>query len=49
MTFTASRILLLIAVVCFAIAVLVGQGAVSLGRVDWTDGGLFFFAPSFLA
>ena len=49
MVLTASRVLLLIAVICFAIAVLAGAGAVSLGKIDWTDLGLFFGFLSFLA
>lgn len=41
-------ILVLIACICFAIAVLSGAGLFSVDRVDWTDLGLFFGFLSFL-
>ena len=48
MTVNAKSILVIIAVICFAVAVLVTAGAVSLGKIDWTDAGLFFGFLSFL-
>jgi hypothetical protein len=41
-------ILLLVACICFAIAVLTAAGILSLGRISWTDLGLFFGFLSFL-
>ena len=42
MVLTANKVLLIIAVICFAIAVLEGLGAVTFGKVPWEDLGLFF-------
>ena len=44
----AKIVLVLIAVVCFAIAVLNSIGAVSIGKLDWQALGLFFGFLSFL-
>jgi type IV secretory pathway component VirB8 len=41
-------ILILVACICFAIAVLTAAGVVSLGKISWTDLGLFFGFLSFL-
>jgi len=41
-------ILLLIACICFAIAVLADAGFVSVNKGGWTDLGLFFGFVSFL-
>ena len=47
--FSSNRlILLLVACICFAIAVLTAAGVVSLGRIAWTDLGPFFGFLSFL-
>jgi 1,4-dihydroxy-2-naphthoate octaprenyltransferase len=48
MVVNAKSVLIVIALICFAIAVLVTAGAVSLGKIDWTDAGLFFGFLSFL-
>ena len=45
---TNSSILPLGACVCFALAVLTTAGVVSLGKISWTDLGLFFGFLSFL-
>jgi hypothetical protein len=44
----ANKVCLIIAVICFAIAVLVGAGTVTFGKVPWEDLGLFFGFLSFL-
>jgi hypothetical protein len=44
----AKLILVIIAIVCFAIGVLVGFGTLTTKNVDWTDLGLFFGFLSFL-
>jgi hypothetical protein len=44
----AKSILVVIAVICFAIGVAVSLSILSLGKVDWTDLGLFFGFLSFL-
>jgi EamA domain-containing membrane protein RarD len=49
MTLTTSRLLLILAVICFAIAVLVDFGALSTGKIPWTDLGLLFGFGSMLA
>ncbi len=41
-------LLILVACVCFAIAVLTTAGVVSLGKIDWTDLGLFFGFLAFI-
>jgi hypothetical protein len=41
-------ILLVVACICFAIAVLTAAGIVSIGKISWTDLGLFFGFLSFL-
>jgi hypothetical protein len=41
-------ILILVACICFAIAVLTTAGVLSLGKISWTDLGLFFGFLSFL-
>ncbi len=41
-------ILVLVACICFAIAVLTTAGVLSLGKISWTDLGLFFGFLSFL-
>jgi hypothetical protein len=42
-------LLILIACICFAIAVLTSAGVLSLGgKIDWTDLGLFFGFLSFI-
>jgi hypothetical protein len=41
-------LLILVACICFAIAVLTTAGDVSTGRIDWTDLGLFFGFLSFI-
>jgi hypothetical protein len=41
-------LLVLVACVCFAIAVLTAAGVVSIEKVSWTDLGLFFGFLSFL-
>lgn len=47
--FSSNRSLaLLVACICFAIAVLTGTGIVSTDHVAWTDLGLFFGFLSFL-
>jgi hypothetical protein len=42
-------ILLLVAVICFAVSFLVKAFGGNTGRADLTDLGLFFFALAFLA
>ena len=49
MTVTARTVLVIIAIIYFAVAVLVSAGALTLGKIDWTDLGLFFGFLSFLA
>jgi len=47
--FSSNRsILLLVACICFAIAVITGTGIVTTSKIDWTDLGLFFGFLSFL-
>jgi len=47
--FSSNRsILLLVACICFAIAVLTGTGIISTDHIAWTDLGLFFGFLSFL-
>ena len=47
--FSSNRsILLLVACICFAIAVLMGTGIISTDHIAWTDLGLFFGFLSFL-
>jgi hypothetical protein len=47
--FSSNRsLLLLVACICFAIAVLTGTGIVTTDKIDWTDLGLFFGFLSFL-
>jgi len=47
--FSSNRsIALLIACICFAIAVLTGTGIVTTDKIAWTDLGLFFGFLSFL-
>jgi hypothetical protein len=41
-------LLVLVACICFAIAVLTTAGLVSFGKVDWTNLGLFFGFLSFI-
>jgi hypothetical protein len=41
-------LLILVACICFAIAVLTTAGVVSVGKVDWTNLGLFFGFLSFI-
>jgi hypothetical protein len=41
-------ILLLVACVCFAMAVLTAAGVLSFSKISWTDLGLFFGFLSFL-
>jgi len=41
-------ILVLVACICFAVAVLTTAGVLSLGKISWTDLGLFFGFLSFL-
>ncbi len=42
--------LVLVACICFAVAVLTAAGIVDFGsKIDWTDLGLFFGFLSFLA
>jgi hypothetical protein len=45
---TPKSILVVIAVICFAVAVLNAAGAIAVGKVDFTDLGLFFGFLSFL-
>lgn len=47
---TISRLALIIAVLCFAIALLLAAGIVTGSHAEaWQDGGLFALALSFLA
>lgn len=47
--FSSNRSLaVLVACICFAIAVLTGTGIVTTSHIDWTDLGLFFGFLSFL-
>jgi hypothetical protein len=47
--FSSNRsILILVACICFAIAVLTAAGVLSLGNISWTNLGLFFGFLSFL-
>jgi hypothetical protein len=47
--FNSNRsILVLVACICFAIAVLAGAGIVDTGKISWTDLGLFFGFLSFI-
>jgi hypothetical protein len=48
-TLTVSRFLLILAVICFAIAVLAGFGAISTDKIPWSDLGLLFGFGSMLA
>jgi hypothetical protein len=41
-------LLIIVACICFAIAVLVRAGFVSTDKIDWTDLGLFFGFLSFI-
>ena len=42
-------LLIIVACICFAIAVLTAAGILSLGsKIDWTDLGLFFGFLSFI-
>ena len=42
-------LLIIVACICFAIAVLTAFGTVSIGsKIDWTDLGLFFGFLSFI-
>jgi hypothetical protein len=41
-------LLIIVACICFAIAVLTVAGIVSIARIDWTDLGLFFGFLSFI-
>jgi hypothetical protein len=41
-------LLILVACVCFALAVLTSAGILSSGKIDWTDLGLFFGFLSFI-
>jgi hypothetical protein len=41
-------LMLIVACICFAIAVIEGAGLVSTDKIDWTDLGLFFGFLSFL-
>jgi len=42
-------LLIIVACICFAIAVLTAAGIVSIGsKIDWTDLGLFFGFLSFI-
>jgi len=41
-------LLVLVACICFAIAVLTAAQVVSIGKISWTDLGLFFGFLSFL-
>jgi 1,4-dihydroxy-2-naphthoate octaprenyltransferase len=41
-------LLIVVACVCFAIAVLQTAGSFSFGRIDWTNLGLFFGFLSFI-
>jgi hypothetical protein len=43
-----SSLLVLVACICFAIAVLTVAGVLSIGKIDWTDLGLFFGFLSFI-
>jgi hypothetical protein len=44
----ANQLILIVACVCFAIAVLTTAGIVKVEKVDWTDLGLFFGFLAFL-
>jgi hypothetical protein len=47
--FSSNRsILILVACICFAIAVLVAAGIVDTGKIAWTDLGLFFGFLAFI-
>ena len=48
MVVNTKSILVVVAVICFAIGVAVSISILSLGKVDWTDLGLFFGFLSFL-
>jgi hypothetical protein len=48
MTIRANGLLVIVACICFAIAVLSVAGIVKVEKVDWTDLGLFFGFLSFL-
>jgi hypothetical protein len=41
-------LMIIVACICFAIAVIEGAGLVSTEKIDWTDLGLFFGFLSFL-
>jgi hypothetical protein len=41
-------LLVVVACICFAIAVLTAAGVVSIQKISWTDLGLFFGFLSFL-
>ncbi len=35
-------LLIIVACICFALAVLTTAGVISIGKIDWTNLGLFF-------
>jgi hypothetical protein len=45
---TSQSLAVFLACVCFALAALTAAGIVSVGKVSWTDLGLFFGFLSFL-
>ena len=48
MVVNSKSVLVIIAVICFALGALAGLGAITTTKVDWTDLGLFFGFLSFL-
>jgi hypothetical protein len=42
MRFHDNRLFIIIALVCFALAVLTTAGVITISKIDWTDLGLFF-------
>ena len=43
-----SSLAIIVACICFALAVLTTAGVLSFGKVDWTNLGLFFGFLSFI-
>ena len=41
-------LLIIVACICFALAVLTTAGVISIGKIDWTNLGLFFGFLSFI-
>jgi hypothetical protein len=41
-------LLIIVACICFALAVLTTAGVTSIGKIDWTNLGLFFGFLSFI-